>query len=67
MGEPLRSMGGMMTVPAWLVPFLLSLAVVCLAIPMAAPVPRVSRGWAVAALVLGTVSGILVLLTVKGT
>lgn len=55
-----------MTYPGWLIPFLLSLGVVCLAIPMVSPTPRIGRGWAVAALVLGTVAGVLVLLAAKG-
>ena len=56
-----------MDVPTWLVPLLLCLAVLCLAIPMAGAVPRLTRGWAMAALVMGTVAGVLVLLAAKGT
>lgn len=56
-----------MNPPGWLVPLLLSLAVICLATPMTGSTPRLARGWAIAALVLGALSAVLVLIATKGT
>lgn len=56
-----------MHIPGWLAPLLLAVAVFCLALPSVSTPPRVSRGWALAALVCSIVAGVLFLVPAVST